>query len=103
MDDSLQLKNVAPPQATAKEPQAVATAAAVTAKKFKDLRGVACPMNFVQTKMLLSAMKSGDELEIFLDDGQPIINVPRSVRGEGHAVVEQAQIGDYWKVVIKKG
>ncbi|MDR2814960.1 MAG: sulfurtransferase TusA family protein [Prevotellaceae bacterium] len=103
MDDSLQFKNVKPPQATAKEPQpAAAPQPAAVAKKFKDLRGVACPMNFVQTKIQLSAMKSGDELEIFLDDGQPISNVPGSVRGEGHAILEQVQVGNYWRVVIKK-
>jgi sulfite reductase (ferredoxin) len=47
-------------------------------------------------------MKSGDELEIFLDDGQPISNVPGSVRGEGHAILEQVQVENYWRVVIKK-
>lgn len=104
MDDSLQFKNVKPPQDAA-APQAAAAAApqATTAdRKFKDLRGVACPMNFVQTKIQLSAMKSGDELEILLDDGQPISNVPSSVRAEGHAVLEQLQVGEHWKVVIRK-
>ncbi|MDR0714501.1 MAG: hypothetical protein LBF89_09735 [Bacteroidales bacterium] len=37
-----------------------------------------------------------------MDDGQPIANVPGSVRGEGHEVLEQTRIDDYWKVVIKK-
>lgn len=98
MDDSLQFKNVPPPpQAAPREPQRGAAE-----RKFKDLRGVACPMNFVQTKIQLSAMKPGDELEIFLDDGQPISNVPGSVRGEGHAILEQVQLGGYWKLVIKK-
>lgn len=75
-----------------------------TGIKFKDLRGVACPMNFVQTKIQLSQMKSGEILEIWLDDGQPINNVPGSVRNEGHSILEQTQIDNnsYWKVVIKK-
>jgi sulfite reductase (ferredoxin) len=97
MDDSLQFKNVKPPLPAAKEPQRSAAK-----RKFKDLRGVACPMNFVQTKIQLSAMSSGDELEIFLDDGQPITNVPGSVREEGHTVLEQVQVDNYWRLVIKK-
>ncbi|OAV69275.1 UDP-N-acetylmuramate--L-alanine ligase [Bacteroidales bacterium Barb6XT] len=73
------------------------------ARRFKDLRGVACPMNFVHTKIQLSAMQSGEELEILLDDGQPINNVTRSVLSEGHQVLEQNPIDTYWKVIIKKG
>jgi sulfite reductase (ferredoxin) len=102
MDDSLQFKNVQPkaepttPQID--EPQPTQN----TGHKFKDLRGVACPMNFVQTKIQLSPMQSGQILEIWLDDGQPINNVPGSVRGEGHQVLEQVQVDDYWKVLIKK-
>jgi sulfite reductase (ferredoxin) len=60
-------------------------------------------MNFVQTKIQLVTMQSGEKLEIRLDDGQPINNVPGSVQSEGHEVLEQVQINeDYWKVIIKK-
>ena len=61
-----------------------------------------CPMNFVKTKMELAKMKNNDILEIWLDDGPPIENVPGSVREEGHQVVEQVKEADYWKVFIKK-
>lgn len=69
----------------------------------KDFRGVACPMNFVKTKMELSKLNQRDILEILLDDGEPIENVPGSVKSEGHKILEQEKIGDYWKVVIEKG
>ncbi|MDR1976644.1 MAG: sulfurtransferase TusA family protein [Campylobacteraceae bacterium] len=73
------------------------------ADRFKDYRGVSCPMNFVKTKMDLAQMKSGEILEILLDDGAPIDNVPRSVASEGHAVEEQTkQDGGYWLVRIRK-
>lgn len=68
----------------------------------KDFRGVACPMNFVKTKIALSPMKSGEILEILLDDGQPIQNVPGSVRNEGHTVLSTEKIDNYWKVLIRK-
>lgn len=68
----------------------------------KDFRGVACPMNFVKTKIALSPMQSGQILEILLDDGQPIQNVPGSVKNEGHEVLATEKVDNYWKVTIKK-
>lgn len=71
--------------------------------RYKDLRGVQCPMNFVRTKLELATLKSGDVLEITLDDGQPIKNVPGSVKLEGHTILRQEQNPDTtWDVVIKK-
>ncbi len=69
---------------------------------FKDLRGVACPMNFVKTKVELSRMQVGDSLTILLDDGEPIDNVPRSVKTEGHEIISEERKADHWQVVIKK-
>jgi len=68
----------------------------------KDFRGVTCPMNFVKTKIELSKLKSDDILEILLDDGEPIENVPGSVKGEGHKILVQERIENYWSVVIQK-
>lgn len=68
----------------------------------KDLRGVACPMNFVKTKVELSRMQAGDYLRILLDDGEPIDNVPRSVKTEGHEIISRERKEDHWQVVIKK-
>jgi sulfite reductase (ferredoxin) len=60
-------------------------------------------MNFVKTKMDLSQMKSGEILEILLDDGAPIDNVPRSVASEGHEVLEQTKQGaGHYLVRIRK-
>jgi sulfite reductase (ferredoxin) len=59
-------------------------------------------MNFVKTKIELSSMKSGELLEILLDDGAPIKNVPGSVRSEGHDVLEEKQNEDFWSVLIRK-
>ncbi|MDR2099736.1 MAG: sulfurtransferase TusA family protein [Campylobacteraceae bacterium] len=73
------------------------------ANKFKDYRGVACPMNFVKTKMDLAQMQSGEILEILLDDGAPIDNVPRSVASEGHTILKQEKQSEgHWLVRIRK-
>ena len=59
-------------------------------------------MNFVKTKIALSPMRSGQTLEILLDDGAPIQNVPGSVRNEGHEVISTTMVDGYWKVLIRK-
>jgi len=103
MDDSLQFKNqVAKPVESKPESPVQETKTTGVAIRIKDFRGVACPMNFVKTKIELSTLKSGELLEIWLDDGQPIQNVPGSVRNEGHEVISAIQFQDYWKVLIKK-
>jgi len=68
----------------------------------KDFRGVACPMNFVKTKLALESLTSGQRLQILLDDGDPIQNVPRSVAGEGHKILGQLKEADHWSVLIEK-
>lgn len=69
-----------------------------------DLRGVLCPINFVKTKLKLEEMEAGQHLEVFLDEGEPISNVPRSVKDEGHVIlkVNKETDGSY-RLIIKKG
>ena len=68
----------------------------------KDFRGVACPMNFVKTKLVLETLSSGDRLTVLLDDGAPIQNVPNSVQLEGHKILSKTQVDSYWEVLIEK-
>ena len=68
-----------------------------------DLRGVACPNNFVRAKLKLEEMRSGEILEIIIDDGEPIKNVPRSIKEEGHKVVKVDKLSDgSYKLLIEK-
>ncbi|MCD6394461.1 MAG: sulfurtransferase TusA family protein, partial [Planctomycetes bacterium] len=48
-----------------------------------DLRGVACPMNFVKAKIELEKIDVGGILEVLLDGGEPIKNVPASFVDQG--------------------
>ena len=36
-----------------------------------DLRGVACPMNFVKTRLFLDKIQEGDLVRVLLDGGEP--------------------------------
>lgn len=67
-----------------------------------DLRGVTCPLNFVKTKLKLEELKDGEQLEVLLDKGEPIRNVPRSAREEGHKVLSVIKKEDYYSVLIEK-
>ena len=57
-----------------------------------DLTGVACPMNWVKTKLALEQLAPGDELAVRLDPGEPIESVPRSAREDGHAVAVDGDV-----------
>ncbi len=61
-----------------------------------DLRGVACPMNWVKTKLALERLAPGDEVTVRLDLGEPIESVPRSAREDGHEV---SVVGDVVTIV----
>jgi len=68
-----------------------------------DLSGVACPMNFVKTKIKLSTMAIGSQLEVILDDGAPIENVPLSLEEQGQKVHVKEKLSDtQWRIVVEK-
>lgn len=51
-----------------------------------DLRGTPCPINFIRTKLKLQQLPPGTLLEVWLDGGEPIEQVPDSLRMEGYAI-----------------
>ena len=96
------VKSVGQKNGSENEEKESAESAAISPDVKKDFRGVMCPMNFVKTKIALTPMQSGQILEILLDDGAPIENVPGSVKGEGHNILSTEKIENYWKVLIRK-
>ncbi|MEJ5351143.1 MAG: sulfurtransferase TusA family protein [Melioribacteraceae bacterium] len=75
----------------------------IKANETLDLKGVPCPLNYVRTKLKLETMQSGDILEVILDDGQPIKNVPLSLKQDGHEILIQEKINErFWKIFVKK-
>ena len=68
-----------------------------------DLRGILCPLNFVKTKLKLEEMEAGQVLEVLLDDGEPMRNVPRSVKAEGHRIIKVERIGEAYRLWILRG
>jgi len=60
-------------------------------------------MNFVKTKIKLATMPVGSLLDVILDDGAPIENVPLSLQEQGQKVTLKERISDsQWKIRVEK-
>ncbi len=67
-----------------------------------DLMGICCPMNFVRAKLAMEKIEHGDRIEILLDDGEPIVNVTRSMKDEGHRVLWVSPENGHFRVLVEK-
>ncbi|MHC4323258.1 MAG: sulfurtransferase TusA family protein, partial [Planctomycetota bacterium] len=67
-----------------------------------DLRGVACPLNFVKAKLELEKIEIGDVLEVLLDEGESVRNVPASFAGQGQQVLEVRDLGGHFSVKVRR-
>lgn len=71
---------------TEPEPRPATAADNTTPDVFLDITHLICPMTFVRTKLAIEKMTAGQTLEVRLNEGEPLINVPRSVEEMGHTV-----------------
>jgi tRNA 2-thiouridine synthesizing protein A len=68
-----------------------------------DVTDVVCPMTFVKAKVALEELTDGQILSIRLNDGEPVQNVPRSIKGEGHKILKLVDNGDKtYNLIVKK-
>lgn len=65
-----------------------------------DLRGTPCPINFIRSKLQLEKMSSGELLEIYLDGGEPIDQVPNSLLLEGYKIDGVEDKGEYFVLSV---
>ena len=74
-------------------------------KEFVDITDVICPMTFVKAKVAIEELAAGEVLAIKMNDGEPIQNVPRSLKEEGHKVISvtRNEDGTYLVLVEKDG
>lgn len=88
-----------------KAPAASVAAPVSSGAPVYDLRGVACPMNYVKTKLKLEMMDAGEQLEVWLDAGEPIKNVPLSLKNDGHKLLLQEPLeaeAAHYRILIEK-
>ena len=68
-----------------------------------DITYVNCHVTFVKTKVALEELDEGQILQVHINDGEPIQNVPRSVKEEGHEILKIDDNGDgTFELFIKK-
>lgn len=67
-----------------------------------DLKGTPCPINYVKAKLYLEGIDSGSTVEIILDEGEPMDNVPKSLENDGHKILKIDKEGSFYRVLVKK-
>ncbi len=70
-----------------------------------DITDKVCPLTFVKAKVSLEELDEGQILAIRMNDGEPVQNVPRSIKEEGHQILklEDNEDGTYTLYVKKVG
>ncbi len=71
---------------------------------FIDITDVVCPMTFVKAKVAMEELEDGQILEVRMNEGEPLMNVPRSFKEEGHKVLDVNDNGDgTFTVFVERG
>ncbi|MBM3241447.1 hypothetical protein FJZ31_34635 [Candidatus Poribacteria bacterium] len=71
--------------------------------KVLDLKGTPCPINYVKVKLFLENLAPGSILNVYLDEGEPISNVPKSLENDGHKILKIEKVGESYRVRVEKG
>ena len=70
---------------------------------YVDITDVVCPTTFVKAKVALEELDEGQILSIKLNDGEPVQNVPRSIKEERHKILKLTDNGDgTYNLIVEK-
>ena len=68
-----------------------------------DITDVVCPVTFVKAKVALEELEDGEVLAVKMNDGEPVQNVPRSIKEEGHQILKLNTNEDgTYTLIVKK-
>ena len=68
-----------------------------------DITDVVCPVTFVKAKVALEELDDGQILAIRMNDGEPVQNVPRSIKEEGHQILKlNKNEDDTYALIVRK-
>jgi tRNA 2-thiouridine synthesizing protein A len=69
-----------------------------------DITSEVCPMTFVRTRLALDRMTPGQTLLVRLRGEEPLRNVPRTAREQGHEVLSQKTDADgVTRLLLRRG
>ena len=68
-----------------------------------DITDVVCPVTFVKAKVALEELDDGQIIAVHMNDGEPVQNVPRSIKEEGHKILKLVSNEDgTYNLIVKK-
>lgn len=68
-----------------------------------DITDVVCPVTFVKAKVALEELDDGQILSVHMKDGEPVQNVPRSIKEEGHQILKLVNNEDgTYDLIVRK-
>lgn len=68
-----------------------------------DITDVVCPTTFVKAKVALEELDDGQILAVKMNDDEPVQNVPRSIKEEGHKILKLINNEDgTFTLIVKK-
>jgi sulfite reductase (ferredoxin) len=73
-----------------------------TAVEVYNLRGTTCPLNYVKAKLKLESLQTGELLELHLDEGEALDNVPKSLHNDGQEIMATEKAEGYYRVTVRK-
>ena len=77
--------------------------AGITIDETVDITDKVCPLTFVKTKVALEELDDGEVIAIRMNDGEPVQNVPRSVKEEGHQILKLVDNEDgTYNLIVRK-
>jgi len=56
--------------------------------EFVDITDKVCPLTFVKAKVAIEEIDDGEVLAVRMNDGEPVSNVPRSFKEDGHQILK---------------
>lgn len=68
-----------------------------------DITDVVCPLTFVKAKVAIEELEDGQILSVKMNEGEPVQNVPRSLKEEGHQILKLLDNSDgTYNLIVKK-
>ena len=68
-----------------------------------DITDKVCPLTFVKAKVAIDELEDGEVIPIRMNDGEPVQNVPRSIKEEGHQILKLVNNEDgTYNLIVKK-
>lgn len=68
-----------------------------------DITDKVCPLTFVKAKVAIDELEDGEVIAIRMNDGEPVQNVPRSIKEEGQQILKLVNNEDgTYNLIVKK-